>query len=207
MKPRVKNSIYVALVGTAIGASAFFATAKETVIEQKGTVSQILMNPEGDADGLLLENGLQVKFPPHLSMDLRAAVAPADLVTIKGVEERGKVVRAQTITNDKSGKAVVDTPPAHARGEKPPPPPRGGPKERLQGLTELAVKGKIKNQLFGPRGDVNAVILTGGEIVRVGPRVTDGTKVKLEVGQTIEAKGFGTKNEFGQSIEATELKQ
>jgi hypothetical protein len=215
-----KNILALLSVTALVGTSAVVAVARETKVERKGVVSRILMNPEGDADGLLLDNGTQVKFPPHMSKDLRATVAEKDAVTINGVEEKGQVVRADTIKNEKSGKSIKDTPPTHAKGEAPPPPPPGGPGAKgphgpgpgpgprgpREGLAELSVQGKITHQLFGPRGNVDGVILNDGAIVHVGPRALDNTKASLDVGKQIEAKGFGTKNEFGQSIEATELK-
>jgi hypothetical protein len=40
------------------------------VKEVHGTVLQYLLNPRGEVDGLLLEDGIFIKFPPHLWREL-----------------------------------------------------------------------------------------------------------------------------------------
>jgi hypothetical protein len=34
--------------------------------EVRGTVVQYLLNPQGKVDGLVLDDGIFIKFPPHL---------------------------------------------------------------------------------------------------------------------------------------------
>jgi len=206
---KLKTSSIGAIVGcAALGLVAVVASARTKVTEVKGTVSQILMNPEGDADGFLLQDGTQVHFPPHLSKDLQATVAANDAVTIQGVSEGSKRMRAETITNAKTNKVLKDTPPTVGRKEKAPPPPPApgaGPGPRHESLTELSSEGKVTSQLYGPGGNVDGVILSSGAIVHVGPRLVDSSKVKMDVGSQLRASGFGTKNELGQSFEATKL--
>ena len=48
----------------------------------QGTVGQYLLNPHGEVDGLLLSDGTQVHFPPHMGDELVAAVKPQDLSLI-----------------------------------------------------------------------------------------------------------------------------
>lgn len=222
---KTKLIIGMIVAGAAIGTSAVVA-AREATVEKKGSVSQFLMNPEGDADGFLLGDGTQVHFPPHLSNQLRKLVHVHDDVTVKGVAERASTFRAETITNTKTGESLVDTPPSLGHAPPPPPPapgePAGEPPHpgpdlagpgpahghgpgRHEGLARLSVEGKITHQLFGPRGDVNGVILADGTIVHVGPKALDDAKASLEVGKKLRASGFGTKNDLGESIEATDI--
>jgi hypothetical protein len=42
--------------------------------ETKGTVDRFLLNPHGDADGLLLTDGMEVHFPPHMAKKVVAAL-------------------------------------------------------------------------------------------------------------------------------------
>jgi hypothetical protein len=51
-------------------------------------VDHFLVNPHGDTDGLVLTNGLEVHFPPHLSAEVLAVVRAGDRVTIYGVVPR-----------------------------------------------------------------------------------------------------------------------
>lgn len=70
-----------------------------------GTRGHRLVNPNGEVDGLLLEDGTQVAFAPHLSSGLVAAVKAKDAVEITGRRrENAKVVRASMIKNTATGR-------------------------------------------------------------------------------------------------------
>src|SRR3977135_3778601 len=45
--------------------------------ESRGTVRQYTLTPRGDADGLILNDGTEVKLPPHLTGQIIFAVQPA----------------------------------------------------------------------------------------------------------------------------------
>ena len=47
-------------------------------------VDHFLVNPDGGADGMLLANGLEVRFPPGFSAEVMAVVRAGDRVTIHG---------------------------------------------------------------------------------------------------------------------------
>lgn len=51
-------------------------------------VERFLLNLRGDADGMMLANGLEVHFPAYFSAEVRAAVREGDRVTIYGVVPR-----------------------------------------------------------------------------------------------------------------------
>jgi hypothetical protein len=42
------------------------------------------MNPHGEVDGLLLNDGTQINFPPHMTDELVGAVKPGQQVGIQG---------------------------------------------------------------------------------------------------------------------------
>ena len=101
--------------------------------------------------------GTEVHLPPHLSAQLTAAVKPGDEVTVQGLRARAMpVVIAHSITDDASSQTVTD------------PGPGAGPGAR-DGGQMLEDQGKVKQQLHGPRGDVNGVLLEDGTIVRMPP--------------------------------------
>ena len=50
--------------------------------ETKGTVKQYTLTPRGDVDGLILNDGTEIKLPPHLSSQVVYAIRPGDAVTI-----------------------------------------------------------------------------------------------------------------------------
>jgi hypothetical protein len=62
--------------------------------EAKGTVDRFIPNIRGDTWVLLLIDGTEVHFPPHLSAELAAAVKPGGEVTVRGVRPHGDCVVA-----------------------------------------------------------------------------------------------------------------
>ncbi len=163
-----------------------------------GQVQQYLLNPEGKVDGLLLSNGLQVKFGPHMEDSLVAMIAPGADVTVSGtpgVSTRfGQEVKAKSITNPQTGQTLVKQPPSI-----PPQPP-------LQGnYSNLSVEGTAQHWLVGHRGEINGVILSSGTQVRFPPHVGMQMLNLAKVGDKVQAEGFGTGNRYGQVLEATAL--
>ncbi len=49
-----------------------------------GEVERYLLNPQGLVSGLILNNGLQVKFPPNSANSLVATIKPGDSVKVTG---------------------------------------------------------------------------------------------------------------------------
>jgi hypothetical protein len=49
-----------------------------------GTVERYLLTPVGDVEGLELEDGADVRFPPHMGAALAAIVKPGDRVSVMG---------------------------------------------------------------------------------------------------------------------------
>lgn len=86
-----------------------------------GTVKRYLLNPQGVVDGLLLDNGLEVRFAPHLTDSIVATVKMGDRITVTGnpgvPSNFGQEVQAYSITNTHTQRTVIDQPPAD------PPPP------------------------------------------------------------------------------------
>jgi hypothetical protein len=76
------------------------------------------------------------------------------------------LIVAASITDTNTGQTVVDTGPPPP-GSRPPPPPPGVP---AAGAQQMTVQGKIQQDLYGPRGDINGALLDDGTIVRIGPR-------------------------------------
>jgi hypothetical protein len=159
-----------------------------------GTVSQYLLNSRGEVDGLLLADGTQVKFPPHMSTDLTRSVKPDERITAQGVREVSAVFIAFTITNA-NGQSVNE-----ARPMQPLPPDLRG-----VNLKPMQADGKIRVVLHAPRGEIEGAVLDSGTIVRIAPHASEQFSALLQTGAMISAKGYGTENEFGRSFEATEI--
>ena len=176
----------------------------------KGVVAQYDLTPRGDVDGLILQDGTEVHFPPHLGLEVVALVRPGDAVTVHGLKARAlPLVQAMSVTADGSNKTVVDNGPDH------PPAPGGGfdggpgdghgPHHRpppLQAGSPLQAQGVVKMALHGPRGELNGAMLEDGTLIHLPPPEAGRLSAQLQPGQTIAVRGQGVENSLGRSIAA-----
>ncbi|MGI4799482.1 MAG: hypothetical protein ACRYG8_36690 [Janthinobacterium lividum] len=166
-----------------------------------GKVAQYSLTPRGDVDGLILQDGTEVHFPPHLGTQLVFVAKPGDSVTIHGLKARNvPMVMAMQVTNDATSKSVTDAGPAGGpppREDRGPGPERGrgpgGPGPVAGGPPGLGQPGMDR----GPDGrgpdarglDRDGTVLTAQGVIKAqlhGPRgdlngvlLQDGTIVRL----------------------------
>ena len=162
----------------------------------QGTLERFIVNPQGEVDGLVLTDGTQVRFPPHMSAELVSAVGPGEPVSVEGFREYQGAVKAFVVTNTQTNQSVVE----HEPTTQPLP-----PHLRNVGLSELSVAGRIQYLMYGARGELNGVMLDNGSIVRFPPDVGYQFANQLQVGQPITALGYGTQNQYGLALEATAI--
>lgn len=163
-----------------------------------GIVDQYLLNPEGEADGLLLQSGTQIHFPPHLSEQLQSTVRPGIKVSINGFAEGASSFAATSITNITNQKSVSDAGP-------PPPGLRVPPTLRGVNLKKLKAQSTIKILLRGPRGETNGFVLADKTVVRMPPETAFALSSIFQVGQSMTVEGYGTESKAGKCLEATAL--
>ena len=126
------------------GANAYSSgLAAQPAYSRKGTIRAFNLGPNGETDGLILNDGTAVFFPPETGEPLRASIKEGSRITFTGVSRTGAfnrlVVDAQTITaNGRTfTTAVAPAPPPGGPGapgiagpppspDGPPPPPPGG---------------------------------------------------------------------------------
>jgi hypothetical protein len=141
--------------------------------ETRGTVRQYTLTPRGEVDGLILNDGTEVKVPPHLTGQIVLSIRPGDVVTIHGLRAKAvALVDAASITNDASGKTIVDNGPP-------------GP----AALGTETVSGRVVLVLHGKRGEVNGALLENGATVRLPPPEADRMQALLRPGLTIAVHG------------------
>ena len=156
------------IITTICGASVGFANAQPALVPPndlpqlpatKGTVSRYTLTPNGDVDGLILADGTEVHFPPHLSTQLVYAIKPGDAVTVRGLKAlSAPLIAAIAITNDATGYTVVDSGPG------------AGPGAGSRGARQaMSLQGRVQMSLHGPRGELNGAMLEDGTIVRLPP--------------------------------------
>ncbi len=158
----------------------------------KGQVAAYSLTPRGDVDGLILTDGTEVHLPPHLGAQLVFAVKPGDSVTVRGLKAQAiPVVQAMQVTNDATHKSVTDAGPGAGPGG-----PRGPAGQPME------AQGKVKQALYGPRGDMNGVLLEDGTQIHLPPPEAQRLAAQLAPGQTVYAKGMGTASPLGKVIGA-----
>ena len=163
-----------------------------------GRIQRWLVNPNGDVDGVLLNDGTQVGFPPHLSTAVTTAFKVGDNVQVDGWRAPNvPVVRAASLSMPGGGRRVVDTPPT--AGAQPRAPREPG------ALTAMNASGRVDRLLYTDRGDVRGVLLDSGTIVRFPPHVGASYAATLTPGAAVEARGWGTRGASGNAIEATAM--
>ena len=125
------------------------------------------------ADGLILTDGMEVKTPPHLSTALALTIRAGDAITVHGLKAAQlQLVQALSVTNDATGKSVIDFGPDHA----------GPPSPVSQTAERQAVSGRIRMLLHGPLGDINGVLLEDGTVLEFRrPRCLDLTRCSRPV--------------------------
>src|SRR5260370_4080594 len=147
----------------------------------QGRVARLLPTPHGEVDGLLLEDGLLVRFPPHLSAPLLGVVGQGDAVVVDGMPAGiGTDIRAWRITNPTTGRSVTDAPPPFP------------PEPRTWSERDMRVSGIVRRALTGGRGETNGVILHDGTVVRFPPPVGEPVATLVLPGARPIAQGYGS---------------
>lgn len=173
--------------------------AASTSSQVTGQVAHYLLNLDGIIEGLVLTNGLQVRFPPHMSSMLASAIKPGDRVSIEGDEGvpsvLGQEIRADRITNLQTKAVVTELPPGAT-----------GPQVlTTTDYAEFNVTGTADYWLVGYHGEIRGIVLSTGVQVRFSPELTNQLYAIAKTGVTVEVVGFGSSNDFGEVIEATSL--
>jgi len=157
----------------------------------KGTVKQYTLTPRGDVDGLILNDGTEVKLPPHLTGQIVFAIRPGDAVTIRGLKAFAlPLVDAASVTNDVTGATVTDNGPP------------GGPG---RWVNQQTISGRIATALHGRRGEVNGALLDNGIILRLPPPEAERLQAWLQPGQTVAVRGASLVTPMGTVIDVTAI--
>jgi hypothetical protein len=175
-----------------------------------GRVQLFTLTPRGDIDGLILTDGTEVKTPPHLSTSIAYSVRLGDTVNVHGLRAAAlPLIQAVSITDQSTGRTVVDTGPLGPPGPPPPPGPAAplavpaGGAGPLPGLVEA--QGRIRMPLHGPQGEVNGALLEDGTVLRLPPPAAMTFAALLQAGQTIVAEGLEWASPLGKVMEVRQI--
>jgi hypothetical protein len=199
MRPLTAITIFLAALTIASAAHAqdgAQAYDPNQLPSYRGQVQLFTLTPPGDIDGLILTDGTEIKTPPHLSTALALTIRPGDSITVHGLKAAHlPLVQALSITNDATGKAVIDFGPD-----------RAGPSSPVSQTAERqALSGRIHMLLHGPLGDNNGVLLEDGTVLRIPPPEVSRFNALFAPGQAIAARGIERVNVAGKVVEVTAI--
>ena len=162
-----------------------------------GVVKVYLLNEFGDVEGVIANDGTQVRFPPHMGPDLVAALKPGDAFTAQGGGVRGRSFRAYALGKTGSAQLTEGRPSAGRV-----PQPRDA---RIAALRRLDADSVVVVLLRSPRDEIDGALLADGTIVRLPPRSEAVGAATLRPGVRMQASGYGTQNAYGRCLRAEML--
>ncbi|WP_258168504.1 hypothetical protein [Paraburkholderia sp. BL21I4N1] len=162
-----------------------------------GVVRRFLINPDGEVDGMLLADNTLVRFPPHVGSQVASTISPGDTVNVSGfAQQPDGTLRASLISVTKNGRRIADQPPP-ANAQRLPGSLAG------IGLVKLSAVGRVLRVTTAPRGESDGVLLADGTVIKLTPPAAVQFANLLRPGTTIAAQGYGTRNRYGEALQAT----
>jgi hypothetical protein len=172
----------------------------DTLPETRGVVDCFLLNTEGEADGLVLTNGMEVHFPPHMGTTVLDAVTPGSAVRIRGVQPRGVAMIAAVAVVPEEGPPIVDGgPPKDGDARK------AARKGAHAARSTMDVAGVLRQVLHGPKGEVRGLLLEDGRAGRFPPHAAEGLASMLKPGSHLLLRGEGLITAHGTVLAVREI--
>ncbi|BBO35151.1 OB-fold nucleic acid binding domain-containing protein [Lacipirellula parvula] len=144
-----------------------------------GVIAEFIENDRGDVDGVRLENGELIHFPPHIGAEVTETVKMGDEIAIRGHEAkrpRGeRIFEAENIAFEGFSIDVVPL-----RGPAPHSPREQPPMNAAGAVSELSVN---------PHHDVDGFTLEDGTVVKFPPHQSAALAALATVGTKVEVRG------------------
>lgn len=165
------------------------------------SVERFLINPDGNADGMILLNGVEVYFAPYLSSAVLAAVEVGDRITVYGVLPMAEPMIVAAVIEAENGTRIEDC---------------GLPTRKCPGMevkqrikqrerSRLQVEALVRRILHGPTGETRGVLLDDGTTVVLPFQQDDDLSELLSPASWLTVRGAGLVTEIGTAIEADEI--
>jgi hypothetical protein len=167
------------------------------------SVERFLVNPDGDADGMILLNGVEVYFAPYLSDAVLMAVHVGDRITVYGELPMAEPLIVAAIIEAEDGSRIEDAGRvgAHRTFAANVGLNRGRERSRLQ------VEALVRRALHGPSGELRGVLLDDGTTVFFSVQDGEDLEELLSPAAWVTVRGAGLVTELGTAIEADEIGQ
>ncbi len=181
-------AILLAIGSTAVAQDAVFDPNQLPTIQ--GTVSQYILDSDGDVASLMLADGTEVQANTRDTSELVLVARPGDHVTVHGLKAHAEpMMLAMSITNDTTHAMLLTSGRSRSHDRDAP----------------LEASGTIKARLHDSQGEVDGILLADGTVVNLPLSDVERRGQQLAVGQTIYASGSGASNLLGRVIAARVL--
>jgi hypothetical protein len=168
--------------------------------ETSGLVDRFLVNGEGEADGLVLADGTEVHFPPHMGQAILDAVRPGATVRVRGVRPRGVgMIAAVSIAPDE-GDRIVDAGPSENDEDR-----KAHRKQAHTARSVMDAQGVVRQALHGPKGEVRGLLLEDGRAGRFPPHAAEAVAGLLVPGRPVLLRGDCSVTPHGTVIAVREI--
>jgi hypothetical protein len=157
------------------------------ILTIRGTVRDFTTAPKGEIDGVTLNDGTWVHWPPHLADRFSSIIAKGDRIKVVGSMETGPAgdtkLEVSSVTNLKNDRTALN-------------PDRPLPASASDGATcpadngALTVSGIGREFTTAPKGEVDGVILNNGKWVHWPPHLEDRFTSIIAKGDSLRAVGF-----------------
>ena len=172
----------------------------EYLPETSGVVDCFLLNGEGEADGLVFQDGTEVHFPPHMGSEVLAAIRPGSTIQVRGVRPRGvAMVAAVSIASEEGARIVDSGPPDDDEGRK------ATRKRAHAGRTTMEAQGVVRKLLHGPKGEMRGVLLEDGRAGRFPPHAAQDVATMMVPNASVLSRGEGLVTPHGTVIAVLEI--
>lgn len=168
--------------------------------EISGVVDCFLLNGKGEADGVVLTDGMEVHFLPHMGRAVLEAVRTGAAVRVRGVRPRGVAMIAAVAVAPEEGARIVDTGLPEDDGER-----RARRKQPHAARSLMEVQGVVRQALHGPKGEVRGLLLEDGRTGRFPPHAAEVAATLLVPGKPVLLRGEGFVTSHGTVIAVREI--
>ena len=172
----------------------------EYLPEMSGVVDCFLLNGEGEADGLVLQDGMEVHFPPHMGSEVLAAIRPGSTILVRGVRPRGVAMVAAVSIAPAEGAGIVDAGPPEDDEDR-----KAARKRAHARRMEMEAQGVVRKLLHGPKGEVRGVLLEDGRTGRFPAHASQDIAAMIVPAATVLIRGEGLATPHGTVIAVREI--
>jgi hypothetical protein len=167
----------------------------------KGKVKAYTEAPKGEPDGVELDDGTVVHWPPHLGERFAAVATKGDRIEVTGRREtlkKGeKVFEARSVTNLRTRVSFTND------DDRPPPPPKGKKgkkdKDRVAG-PDRTVTGKVKAFTEAPKGETDGMELDDGTVAHWPPHLERHFTAIVKKGDRVRVVGWDETLKKGEKV-------